>query len=139
ERKPYTRNVAVVVYENAEPLDWAGPFEVHNDAASFGNSNRAPAFQLCIVSKTAEPLNAQGLKVVPNYSIANAPKPDIVIFPGGPASKIYNDPDFFAWAKKASTEAEIAQSVCTGAFVLAKAGLLDNLDVTTFHGAIEAL
>ena len=139
ERKPYTRNVAVVVYENAEPLDWTGPFEVYNDAASFGSSNGARAFNVYIVSKTTEPLNAQGLKVVPNYSIANAPKPDIVIFPGGPASKIYDDPDFFAWARKASTEAEIAQSVCTGAFVLAKAGLLDNLDVTTFHGALDAL
>ena len=139
ERKPYTRNVAVVVYENAEPLDWAGPFEVYNDAASFGNSNGAPAFNVYIVSKTTEPLNAQGLKVVPNYSIANAPKADIVIFPGGPAAKIFNDPDFFAWAKKAANEAEVAQSVCTGAFVLAKAGLLDNLEVTTFHGAIEGL
>src|SRR6185369_5875070 len=97
------------------------------------------AFNVYIVSKTTEPLNAQGLKVVPNYSIANAPKPDIVIFPGGPSAKIYDDPEFFAWAKKASIDAEIAQSVCTGAFVLAKAGLLDNLEVTTFHGAIEGL
>src|SRR5260370_1078044 len=103
EAKPYTRNVAVVVYENAEPLDWTGPFEVYN------------------------------------YSIANAPKPDIVICPGGPSSKVYDDPEFFAWAKKVSAEAEIAQSVCTGAFVLAKAGMLDGLDVTTFHGAIENL
>lgn len=139
ERKTYTRNVAVVVYENAEPLDWTGPFEVYNDAASFGNSNGQPAFNVYIVSKTTEPLNAQGLKVVPNYSIANAPKPDIVVFPGGPAAKIYDDPEFFAWAKKASAEAEIAQSVCTGAFVLAKAGMLDDLEVTTFHGAIEQL
>jgi len=139
ERKPYTRNVAVVVYENAEPLDWTGPFEVYNDAAQFGNANGEPAFNVYIVSKTTEPINAQGLKVVPNYSIANAPKPDIVIFPGGPSSKIYDDPEFFAWAKKASIDAEIAQSVCTGAFVLAKAGLLDNLEVTTFHGAIEGL
>jgi putative intracellular protease/amidase len=139
EHKPYTRNVAVVVYENAEPLDWTGPFEVYNDAASFGESNGQPAFNVYIVSKTTEPINAQGLKVVPNYSIANAPKPDIVIFPGGPSSKIYDDVEFFAWAKKASAEAEIAQSVCTGAFVLAKAGMLDNLEVTTFHGAIEAL
>jgi putative intracellular protease/amidase len=139
EHKPYTRNVAVVVYENAEPLDWTGPFEVYNDAASFGDSNAQPAFNVYIVSKTTEPLNAQGLKVVPNYSIANAPKPDIVIFPGGPSDKIYDDPEFFAWAKKAASEAEIAQSVCTGAFVLAKAGMLDGLDVTTFHGAIEHL
>lgn len=135
----YTRNVAVVVYENAEPLDWTGPFEVYNDAASFGSANGEPAFNVYIVSKTTDPVNAQGLKVVPNYSIANAPKPDIVIFPGGPSSNITNDAEFFAWAKKVSAEAEIAQSVCTGAFVLAKAGMLDNLDVTTFHGAIEGL
>jgi len=137
--KPYTRNVAVVVYENAEPLDWTGPFEVYNDAGNFGDANGEPAFNVYIVSKTTDPVNAQGLKVVPNYSIANAPKPDIVIFPGGPSSKIYDDPEFFAWAKKASAEAEIAQSVCTGAFVLAKAGMLDNMEVTTFHGAIDGL
>lgn len=139
ERKTYTRNVAIVVYENAEPLDWTAPFEVYNDAGGFGQVGEERAFNMYIVSKTTQPLNAQGRKVVPNYSIADAPKPDIVVFPGGPAPHIYDDPEFFAWAKKASVEAEIAQSVCTGAFVLAKAGLLDNLEVTTFHGAIDRL
>jgi len=52
---------------------------------------------------------------------------------------VYDDPAFFAWAKKASEAAEIAQSVCTGAFVLGKAGLLDGLEVTTFYGAIDSL
>jgi putative intracellular protease/amidase len=136
---PYTRNVAIVVYENAEPLDWTGPFEVYNDAAQMGSANGQPAFHVYVVSKTTEPLDAQGLKVVPNYSIADAPKPDIVLFPGGPSSKVYDDAEFFAWAKKASEEAEIAQSVCTGAFVLGKAGLLDNLEVTTHHGSIDRL
>ena len=139
ERKPYTRNVAIVVYENAEPLDWTGPYEVYNDAAHFAAVNGEPAFNVYMVSKTREPVNAQGLMVVPNYSIENAPKPDIVLFPGGPAGKIHGDPVFFAWAEKAAREAEIAQSVCTGAFVLAKAGLLDGLEVTTFHGAIDSL
>jgi putative intracellular protease/amidase len=139
ERKSYTRNVAIVVYENAEPLDWTGPFEVYNDAARFGSANGQDAFNVYVVSKTSEPLDCQGLKVVPQYSIQNAPKPDIVLFPGGPSSKIYDDPAFFAWAKKASQEAEIAQSVCTGAFVLGKAGLLDNLEVTTHYGSIDKL
>ena len=137
--KPYTRNVAIVVYDMAEPLDWAGPFEVYNDAASFGAANGQDAFNVYIVSKTKDPVNAQGMRVVPQYSIADAPKPDIVLFPGGPSAKVYDDPEFFAWAKKASDEAEIAQSVCTGAFVLGKAGLLDGLEVTTFHGAIDGL
>lgn len=137
--KPYTRNVAIVVYDNAEPLDWTGPFEVYNDAAEFGRANGERAFNVYIVSKTKDPVNAQGLHVVPSYSIQDAPKPDIVLFPGGPSNKITDDPEFFAWAKKVSVEAEIAQSVCTGAFVLGKAGLLDGLEVTTFHGAIDGL
>ena len=137
--KPYTRNVAIVVYENAEPLDWTGPFEVYNDAANFGSANGQPAFNVYVVSKTKDPINSQGMTVVPNYSIADAPKPDIVLFPGGPSGKVYDDPAFFAWAKRASEEAEIAQSVCTGAFVLGKAGLLDGLEVTTHHGSIDRL
>jgi len=138
-RTPYTRNVAIVVYENAEPLDWAGPYEVYNDAAHFGAVRGEPPFNVYIVSETKAPLNLQGLTVTPTYSIADAPKPDIVVFPGGPASRIYDDPEFFPWADKASHEAEIAQSICTGAFVLGKAGLLDGLEVTTFHGSIESL
>jgi transcriptional regulator GlxA family with amidase domain len=137
--KPYTRNVAIVIYDNAEPLDWSGPFEVYNDAAHFGMANGQPAFNVYIVSKTKEKVNCQGLHVMPNYSIQDAPKPDIVLFPGGPSRNITNDPEFFAWAKKASAEAEIAQSVCTGAAVLGKAGMLDGLEVTTFHGAIDGL
>jgi transcriptional regulator GlxA family with amidase domain len=139
DAKPYTRNVAVVVYKNAEPLDWTGPFEVWNDAASFGESNGEEAFHVYVVSKTTEPLNAQGLQVVPNYSIANAPKPDVLIIPGGQSSNLTNDPEFFAWTEKAAEEAEIVQTVCTGALVLAKAGMLDNLEVTTWYGAIRYL
>jgi len=139
DKKPYTRNVAIVVYENAQPLDWTGPYEVYHDAARFGAVGGVPAFNVYIVSKTSAPLNLQGLTVTPTYSIADAPKPDIVMFPGGPSDKVYDDPEFFAWAEKASREAEIAQSVCTGAFVLGKAGFLDGLEVTTFHGAIESL
>jgi transcriptional regulator GlxA family with amidase domain len=112
---------------------------VYNDAASFGRANGEPAFNVYIVSKTKDPVNAQGLTVVPRYSITDAPRPDIVLFPGGPSGHVTDDAEFFAWAKKASLEAEIAQSVCTGASVLGKAGLLDGLEVTTFHGAIDGL
>lgn len=139
ERQPYTRNVAIVVYEDAQPLDWTGPFEVYNDAARIGGANGQPAFRVYLVSKTTEPLNAQGIKVVPAYSIENAPRPDIVVIPGGPAARVYDDPAFFAWAKQALEAAEVAQSVCTGAFVLGKAGLLDGLEVTTFWGSIDSL
>ena len=94
--KPYTRNVAIVIYENAEPLDWTGPFEVYNDAAHFAMANDQPAFNVYVVSKTKDKVNSQGLHVMPNYSIQDAPKPDIVLFPGGPSNKITEDPEFFA-------------------------------------------
>lgn len=136
----YTRNVAIVLYNNVQPLDWTGPYEVYNDAGSFGSVAGERAFNVYTVSKGDGPLDGQGLQIKPTYSIKNAPKPDIVVFPGGPAStEINGDPEFFAWAKQAATEAEIAQSVCTGAFVLGKAGLLDGLTVTTFYGAIDSL
>src|SRR5688500_19096925 len=96
EVKPYTRNVAIVVYENVQPLDWTGPYEVYNDAGRFGAANGQPAFRVYTVSKTADPLNAQGLTIVPTYSIENAPRPDIVVFPGGPYDRIHRDPAFFA-------------------------------------------
>jgi putative intracellular protease/amidase len=131
--------VAIVVYPDAEPLDWTGPYEVYHDAANFGSVGGVPAFNVYIVSKSAEPMDLQGLQVTPNYSIADAPQPDIVLFPGGPAHHVYDDPEFFAWAERVSKSAEIAQSVCTGAFVLGKAGLLDGLPVTTFYGAIDGL
>src|SRR5262245_29263453 len=139
ERKPYTRNVAIVIYENAEPRGWTGSCEVYNDAARSARSKGELAFSVYTVAKSTETVDSQGMKVVPTYSIQNAPKPDIVLFPGGPSSKIYDDPVFFAWAKKASQEAEIAQSVCTGAFVLGKAGMLDGLEVTTHYGSIDGL
>ena len=139
DRKPYTRNVAIVIYEDAEPLDWTGPYEVWHDAASFGEFHKEPAFNVYMVSKTDKPLSSQGMLVVPNYSIANAPKPDVLIVPGGNSSNITNDPEFFAWVAKAAREAELVQTVCTGAFVIAKAGLLDDLEVTTWYGAIGHL
>jgi transcriptional regulator GlxA family with amidase domain len=139
-RKPYTRNVAVVVYKNAELLDFAGPAEVFSDAAGSAAANGEDAFHVYLVAKTTEPLIVQGfMKVTPDYSIANAPKPDILVIPGGNSQNVSNDPEFMAWTKKAAEESEVTLSVCTGALVLAKAGLLDDLNVTTWFGAIDML
>lgn len=141
ERKTYTRNVAVVVYQNVEILDFAGPAEVFSAGSSFGDATGdAPAFKVYLVSKTKEPVLAQGfIKVTPDYAIDNAPKPDVVIIPGGNSGNVFNDPAFLAWVKKAAQESDVTLTVCTGAAVLAKTGLLDGLEITTWYGAIDGL
>lgn len=139
-RPAYTRNVAVVVYEGVEILDFSGPSEVFAAAAGFGRDQGQPAFNVYTVAVSKEPVTSQGfVKVVPNYSIADAPKPDIVVIPGGNSSALTDNSAFMAWAKKATDGAQISLTVCTGAFVLSKLGRLDGAQATTWYGAIAAL
>jgi len=135
-----TRNVAIVIWDGAEVLDWAGPAEVFESASRFGQRGTRPAFNVYTVSKTTAPIKSQRfISVNPQYSIKDAPAPDIIVLPGGGTSSVTDDPEFQAWAAKAAADAEVALSVCTGAFVLGHAGLLDDRDVTTWYGAMENL
>ena len=135
-----TRNVAIVIWNGAEILDWGGPAEVFESAARYGAIDDKPAFRVYTVSKTTEPIVSQRfINVVPNYSIEDAPKPDIVVLPGGGTNAILEDEAFLAWAGKVAKESEIALSVCTGAFVLGKHGMLDGKEVTTWYDATDAL
>jgi transcriptional regulator GlxA family with amidase domain len=138
--KPATRNVAIVLYEGVELLDFAGPGEVFSAAANFGAVGGQPAFRVYTVATSKAPLTSQGfLKVLPDFTIDDAPAPDLIVIPGGNSATLTNDTRFMAWARKAFTGAEVSLSVCTGAFVLGKAGLLDGRSATTWFGAIENL
>jgi putative intracellular protease/amidase len=139
-RAEYTRNVAIVIWNGAEVLDWAGPSEVFESAGHFAEIDGQRAFNVYTVSKTTEPIVSQRfVKVTPQYSIEDAPHPDILVLPGGGTSSVLKDPEFLAWAGDVAREAEIAMSVCTGAFVLGQAGLLDEKTVTTWYGATDRL
>jgi len=127
------RNVAIVLYEGVELLDFAGPGEVFSAA---GNG----AFNVFTVAATHEPVVSQGfVRITPAYAIADSPKPDILVIPGGNARSVYDDPKMMAWVKARVGAAELTMSVCNGALVLAHAGLLDGLRATSHYGAIAAL
>ena len=124
------RNVAIVVYPGVELLDFAGPGEVF----------AAADFNVFTVAATKDPIVSQGfLRITPEHSIADSPKVDILVIPGGHAASVYDDPKMMAWVKARVPATELTMSVCNGALVLAQAGLLDGLRATSHTGAIAAL
>ncbi|HEY7910291.1 MAG TPA: DJ-1/PfpI family protein [Blastocatellia bacterium] len=128
------RNVAIFIHEGVELLDFSGPGEV------FAAANRGRAFDVYTVAPTEDPIVSQGFVTIkPEYSINNCPPPDIIVLPGGKTDIPLGDPRVIEWIKESSSRAEISLSVCTGAFLLAKAGLLDGRQATTHWGSIEGL
>ncbi len=123
--------VAIFLYDGVELLDFSGPGEV------FGATD---GFDVYTVSTYGEEIISQGfVKVKPEYSIENAPRPDIVVWPGGGTGPTSENPEVLNWIKKLSADGSVNMSVCTGANILASAGLLDGLNVTTWHGFTDQL
>lgn len=128
------RNVAICVWDEVELLDFSGPGEV------FAVADECRAFRVYTVGVSYAPIMSQGfVRVMPEYSIDDCPRPDIVVLPGGGAGPVLANPRVRAWLKDAAAKAEIVLSVCTGAFVLAGTGLLDGLAATTWYGDIDRL
>ena len=122
--------VAFVVSDGAVVIDFGGPWEVFRQVMVPGHDQHP--FQLYTVSDNTEPITAGGgLKIVPDYTFANAPAPKVIVIPAQrEPSKAMLD-----WIRDQSKKTDVTMSVCTGAFVLAKTGLLDGKSATTFHSA----
>jgi transcriptional regulator GlxA family with amidase domain len=133
-----TRNLAILIFDDVEVLDFCGPFEVFSVAKHFTDP---PAFNVLTVAAKEGPILARnGLSVNPHHRLDDCPPGDILLVPGGQGTRkeMHNQP-LIDWIKAYSHHAELVLSVCTGALLLAKAGLLDGLESTTHHGAIDLL
>lgn len=123
------KTIAFYLQPGVEVLDFAGPMEVFTYAG----------YKVFTVSETKEPILSQGvLRVLPDYALNDAPPADIVAFFGGNSQQGFASAAITDWIKE-QKEVEHFFSVCTGAFALAKAGVLDGLHATTFHSALDAL
>jgi putative intracellular protease/amidase len=125
------KKVYFYLFDGAQIIDFAGPMEV----LGYG-------FEVHTVSKNSGVVTTNmGLKVTTDYNFSNCPAPEILVIPGGNSvwKHISENPDVVTWIKDKSKSAEIVMSVCNGAFFLAKAGLLENLTVTTTAGFIDTL
>jgi putative intracellular protease/amidase len=131
-----TRNLAILIFDGVQIIDYTGPYE------TFGHvySEPGPAFNIYTVSeKSAAITTSMGMSVNPKYSFENAPEPDVLVIPGGDVRGQTANAKVISWIQEKSKRAEIVMSVCNGAYILAKAGLLDGLEATTTAGLIPGL
>ena len=130
--------VGIVLFPDVEVLDFCGPFEVF---AVTGRQVSPGAFEVFTVGKTREAIAARnGLSVNPRYSLEESPAIDLLLVPGGYGTRpLMHDQALLEWIRHRAAAAELVLSVCTGALLLAKAGLLTGLSATTHHAAIDLL
>lgn len=138
DNKP--KSVGIVLFNEVEVLDFTGPYEVFSLAQAGWDSGKA--FRVRTVSQHGITIASHGgLKVQPDCSFETAPRFDILIVPGGYGARVIEarNEAMLEWLKESFEEAEIMASVCTGAFVLAKAGLLDGHAATTHWQHLDEL
>jgi transcriptional regulator GlxA family with amidase domain len=127
ERGPI--DVAFLISNGATMIDFAGPWEVFQDVVVPERGGFEETFRLYTVADGRDPVRVTGgMQIVPDYGVADAPPPRVVVIPA-----MRRTPAILEWLRKTSASADLIMSVCTGAFVLAEAGLLAGKKATTHH------
>jgi transcriptional regulator GlxA family with amidase domain len=123
-------NVGIYIYNQAEVLDFSGPFEVFSTASRICTSGEP--FNIFLVSETGDTVKARGgYSVNPSYGFHNHPKIDVLIVVGGVHTEEISKARVLDWIAEKAKKAKIVASVCTGAFLLAEARILTTQNVTT--------
>lgn len=138
-----TLTVGIYLFDEVEVLDFAGPFEVFSTASrvySLLHPGDPKPFRVITVALDSSFITARGgLQVHPSHTITNHPPIDVLVIPGGVVSAQLELPAVIDWIARNAPKATLTASVCTGAFLLAKVGLLDGKTVTTHWEDIQDL
>lgn len=135
------KNVGILIFENVEVLDFCGPFEVFS-VTRLDEEKRwdePSPFRVFLVAQTKNPVvTTGGMKVLPDYDLDDCPSLDILVVPGGWGTrKEMNNDRLISWIGDRAKHLETLTSVCTGAFLLGRAGLLDGKRATTHWGSLD--
>ena len=137
------RAVGILIFPGVEMLDFAGPYEVFTVAHRHAGAEMLRLYDVRVVAATPDPVaTSGGLKVVPTNTFADCPKLDVLVVPGGPGTRLASvgkDRATLDWVRRQAGGAEVVESVCTGAFVLAEAGLLDGKRAATHQMWLDRL
>lgn len=126
-----TQQVGIYVFDNVEVLDFAGPYEVFTCATRV-SGGQEPLFNVFTLGANRQSVRARaGLKIDPDYTLEDHPALDCLIIPGGVVTAELEKPSVIAWIAAQMSRTPLTASVCTGAFLLAKTGMLGNKSVTT--------
>ncbi len=131
-------NIGVVLFDGAEELDWAGPWEVLAAWAQKWPEDGVSVFTVAEADGTIE--CAKGLRVLPDHTRESAPPIDVLVYPGGPGTRReIDDEDVLEWLRALAEAGTLMTSVCSGSLVYAQAGLLDGKPATTYWSAVDWL
>jgi len=132
-----TQRVAILLFDNVEVLDFAGPYEVFTTATRVAQQ---PVFEVMTVAAEPNAVRARaGLVVRADYALHAHPPVDLLIVPGGVVTAALASPALIDWIAAVASQSRLTASVCTGAFLLAKAGVIDTQTVTTHWEDIDDL
>jgi putative intracellular protease/amidase len=126
--RPPNKKVAILIFDGVEIIDYTGPWEM------FGSAGYEV---YTVAASKATVTTAMGMSVVPQYTFANAPAPDVLLVPGGGVSGARHSAPTLEWVSATQKRTPITMSVCNGAFILGSAGLLDGLTATTTSHLID--
>jgi transcriptional regulator GlxA family with amidase domain len=138
--------VGILLFDEVEVLDFAGPYEVFSRTRlvpgieSRRTTDSAP-FEVFTVASHVEPIPATGgLRVIPDWNWETSPLIDVLVVPGGFGTRaLLDDEPILEWIREVNKFATLTTSVCTGSLLLARAGLLKNQHATTHWGALDSL
>lgn len=137
ELHPSRKKVAILVFEGVELLDFAGPGEVFSAARDKNGQHLFEVFTVGLNTSTV--VSQRFLTIKPDHTLETSPRPDIVVVPGGDVTPVLNSSAAQEWISKVVANAGVIFTVCNGATVLSKSGILDHRAATTHHGSIDLL